>query len=152
MSGEHTPNSDHPQQALLVNLDSYWSTISGAFLLVYCTGWCCTVPGAGLLEHGNSWWVRNTLQTLTIHSQQSVSTFQLPILFNFKDSEHQAVGILENQCCGSVTFWSDSGSGSKSCYFCQWPSREQKICFFSLSFLAYYFLTLPTSFFKNKKS
>ncbi len=46
-----------------------------------------------------------------------------------------------NQCCGSVTFWGGSGSGSAdpclwlidpdpdpgsgSCYFCHWPSRCQ---------------------------
>ncbi len=33
------------------------------------------------------------------------------------------------QCCGFMTFW--FGSGSRSCYFCHWPSgRQQKLIFY----------------------
>ncbi len=40
----------------------------------------------------------------------------------------------ENQCCGSMTFWCGSGSGSS--YFRQWPSRgQQKTNFVEKAFL-----------------
>ena len=37
-------------------------------------------PGAGLLQHGDRRWVGDALQTLAVHGQQAISTFQLSIL------------------------------------------------------------------------
>ncbi len=66
------------------------------------------------------------------------------------------------QCCGSMTFWCGSGSGSAmpltnvsgSCYFRHWPSRCQR----KTSFLTQFFLLITfrryvhLNHFKNKKS
>ncbi len=50
------------------------------------------------------------------------------------------------QCCKSVTFWYESGSGSVplpygsgSCYFLQWPSRRF-LNFFLFTFLRYIYI------------
>ncbi len=58
------------------------------------------------------------------------------------------------QCSGSMTFWcgsmpltngSESGFGSRSCYFRHWPSRRQQILLILL------FEGIFTSFFNDKK-
>ncbi len=86
-----------------------------------------------------------------------------PSLTLFK---HMRSGI---QCCGSMTFWGGSGSGSAdpclrlmdpdsdpdpgsgSWYFRQWPSRcQQKTNFLTQS--AYYFLKLHLHYFSKIKS
>ncbi len=71
------------------------------------------------------------------------------------------------QCCGSMTFWGGSGSGSAdpclwlmdpdpgsgSCYFRHWPSRcQQKTHFLNNFFCLLLFEAKFTSFFKDKKS
>ncbi len=71
-----------------------------------------------------------------------------------------------NQCCGSMTLWGGSGSGSAdpclllmdpdpgsgSCYFRHWPSRCQKKLIFNTIFSAYYFLKLHFHHFSKIKS
>ncbi len=73
------------------------------------------------------------------------------------------------QCCGSMTFWGGSRSGSAdpclwlvdpdpdpgsgSCYFRHWPSRcQQKTNFLTQFFSAYYFLKLHLHHFLRIKS
>ncbi len=76
------------------------------------------------------------------------------------------------QCCGSMTFWGGSGSGSADpclwlmdpdtdpdpgsiscCFFRHWPSRcQQKTYFLHNFFCLFLFEATFTKFFKDKKS
>ncbi len=89
-----------------------------------------SVPTAGSAE------LVNLSRYLTPSSQPSW-TKQAPHRI-FAEDITVMISSMEtkNQCCGSVTFWYGSGSGS--CYFRQWPTRWQQKIHFFLRFFANY--------------